>query len=308
MVIVFLLQSSLENLKILAKSFIKKSLFSFWQLHKILVKRNIKFKNKHDGETCLIIANGGSLKSYDISNISQLPAIGCTYTLIDKRAQTLNMQYLVFTEQYLFYPLFYNFQPAYKKIIRLQKNIIRKIFEKTINRNSNINFFINLTNFYARVARNTNVHYFYHFGDKTSDNYDLAGDFSAMQGALEVMLSTAQYLGFSKAILLGCDYLGKPVIRGHFYADSKPFYGVDYLPEYCQRIKTITKDIDLLVILPEGITSPDFDFKSYEEYFGLKRDDKKNIDFIDDEYIELLREAGDAWQVYMHEHQNNNKG
>ena len=129
-----------------------------------------------------------------------------------------------------------------------------------------------------------------------------------MQGALEIMLSTAQYLGFSKAILLGCDYLGKPVIRGHFYADSKPFYGVNYLPEYCQRIKSITKNIDLLVILPEGITSTDFDFKSYEEYFDLKRNDKKNIDFIDDEYIEMLREAGDAWQVYMHEYQNNNKG
>ena len=215
---------------------------------------------------------------------------------------------MVFTEQYLFYPLFYNFQPAYKKLIRFQKNIIGEIFEKTINRNPNIQCFINLTNFYSRIARKANVNFFYHFGDKDSMNYDMAGNFSAMHSALEIMLSTAQYLGFSKAILLGCDYLGSPVKRGHFYADGKPFGGVDYLPEYCERIKAVTKDIDLLVILPNGINSPDFESKSYEEYFGLERKYSKNIDFIDNEYIELLRKAGDAWQVYMYDSQNNNQG
>ncbi|SVE15729.1 uncharacterized protein METZ01_LOCUS468583, partial [marine metagenome] len=205
---------------------VRRSQINFWKLHKKIVRKNLKFKNIHKDETCLIVANGGSLKSYDISNISDLPAIGCTYTLIDKRAQSLNFKYFIFSEQYLFYSLFYNFQSAYKKKFRFQKNIIRKIFEKTIARNPNINYFINLTNYYSEVSRNPNINYFYHFGDSTSDSYDLAGNFSAMQGALEIMLSTAQYLGFSKAILLGCDYLGKPVIRGHFYADSKPFYGV----------------------------------------------------------------------------------
>jgi hypothetical protein len=47
------------------------------------------------------------------------------------------------------------------------------------------------------------------------------------------MLGVAKYMGFSNAILLGCDYLGSPPVMGHFYADCKPFNG-EYMRVLCQ--------------------------------------------------------------------------
>ena len=60
--------------------------------------------------------------------------------------------------------------------------------------------------------------------NKTSNNssFDLSNDFDYLDGSLDVMIGIAKYMGFSKAILLGCDYLGQPKVDGHFYSDEKP--------------------------------------------------------------------------------------
>ena len=75
------------------------------------------------------------------------------------------------------------------------------------------------------------------------------------------MLGIAKYLGFSKVVLLGCDYLGLPCMDGHFYSNNKPIMG-DYKVDYVKRIRQIADnlELDVLTIFPEGVNS--FAFES----------------------------------------------
>ncbi len=267
----------------------------FWHLHRPFVLSNKKFKDLHSGETCFIFANGASLKNYNISAIPQHPIIGCSYALIDTRLQKLNVKYMVSTDSYLFYPYLFNTYPHVKKF---QKNKIRALFSEMISRNTDVTFFVNLTNIYSAICRKSNVSYFYHFGDRNSGSHNLAGNFAEMGGALDIMLGVAKYMGFSKAVLIGCDYLGSPPVMGHFYADSKPFEG-QYMEEYCDRVKIAAHGIDVLVILPSGVSSPDFTYASYEEYFSLEKKYTSNHEFIDTRHLELLRDAEKSNQAIM---------
>ena len=264
-------------------------------MHKRIVLGNKKFENMHKGETCIIFANGGSLKYYDITNIPNHPIIACTFSLIDNRMKNLNLKYYASTDSYVLYPLLFNTYPFVNKF---QKSGTYKIFKKIISLNSNVQFFVNLTNFYSPICRKNNINYFHHFGNKTNAGYDLSGGFGECAGALDVMLGMAKYFGFSKAILIGCDYLGSPPVMGHFYADSTPFEGV-YMPDYCARVKKVSEGIDILVVLPEGVSSPDFHYISYENYLGVKKKYVNNSHIIDEEYLDLLRDAAKKNQVIM---------
>ena len=143
-------------------------------------------------------------------------------------------------------------------------------------------------------------YYYYHFGDRVSESHDLALNFSQASGALDIMLGAAKYFGFRKAVLIGCDYLGAPPVMGHFYADYKPYSG-EYLEDYCERVKQVSKGIEVLVVLPEGVTAPDFNYTSYEEYFGLGKKYSENHEFVNSTYLELFRIAHDANQAIMKE-------
>jgi hypothetical protein len=285
---------------------IKYILNFFWKLHKPFVKKNKIFKNKHLGETCFIFGNGGSLKYYDIDKLPDNPSIVCAHSLIDNRLKKMNIKYLAITDSYILYPFLFNTSPQIRKI---QTNKIKKIFWDSVRGyNKGITIFTSLTNIYASFFKRLNINFFHHFEMKESNSCDLSGDFSTCHGALDVMLGMAQYMGFSKAIVMGCDYLGTPIMQGHFYADGrhKPHYSSKHHEEgysnYRQRVKAVGKDIETLVILPEGVTSPDFNYDSYENYFGLEKNYRDNFDFIDQKYIELLREAAESNQAVMREH------
>ena len=282
---------------------IKYILNFFWKLHKPFVKKNKIFKNKHLGETCFIFGNGGSLKYYDIDKLPDNPSIVCAHSLIDNRLKKMNIKYLAITDSYILYPFLFNTSPQIRKI---QTNKIKKIFWDSVRGyNKGITIFTSLTNIYASFFKRLNINFFHHFENKNSNSCDLSGDFSTCHGAVDIMLGMAQYMGFSKAIIMGCDYLGTPTMLGHFYSDDEPHYASEHHEEgysnFRQRVKAVGKDIETLVILPEGVTSPDFNYDSYENYFGLEKNYRNNFDFIDQKYIELLREAAESNQTIMRE-------
>ena len=277
-------------------SAIKKLLLNFWSFHRFLVKRNIKFKNIHAGETCYIFGNGGSLKYYDISKLSKdIPAIVCSYSLIDKRLEKLNVKYMVVTDSYNLYPVLYNTYPHVRKF---QINRCRPILKKIIEKATKVHIFTSLTNLYATFFWKIPLNYVFNFGEKKYKS-DMAGLFNG-DSAASIMLATAKYLGFSKAIIMGCDYFGTPPILGHFYADYKPFEwsSVEY-NDYRARIKLAAEGIDVIVILPEGVTSPDFKYDSYENFFGLARIYQENHEFIDAKDLKMLRIAAKSFQTIM---------
>jgi hypothetical protein len=249
------------------------------------------------GETCYIFANGASLKYYDISKLPDNPSIVCAYSLIDKRIESLNVQYYVTTDSYCLYSFLYN---TYPHVREFQRNKVRPIFSDLLKKHEKITAFVNVTNYYSTLCRRDNVYYFHHFGDKESLSHNLSENFALCHGALDTMLGVSKYLGFSKAVLIGCDYLGSPPVMGHFYADSKPHTtpAAD-LAEYRARIKRVSEGIDVTVILPEGVISPEFEYDSYENYFKLEKNYRENKDFIDAKHLEMLRDAAESEQTIM---------
>ncbi len=178
---------------------IRSALLLVWKCHKPLIEKNKELKNIHAGETCFIFANGGSLKYYDVSSLPQIPSIVCSFQLLDKGMESLNVKYNITTDSYSLYSLLYNAQPD---IGRVQKNKLRPIFAGVLNKYKNVKTFANITNFHSTLCRRENMHYYYHFGDNSSYSHDLAGSFANCRGALDTMLGVAKYLGFSKAVLI----------------------------------------------------------------------------------------------------------
>lgn len=265
----------------------------FWKLHKPVVLKNSKLKGAHTGETCLIFGNGGSLKYYDFSVLPDLPAICTANSLIDKRLANVDMRYWVVPDSYALYPVTYNF--IERKIQRAQ---LLPIKERIASKNRDITLISSLTNFYSFFPKVKNVVYFHHFGEKQSLSYDLANNFSTCFGSLDIMIGVAKYLGFSKVILLGCDYLGSPKLEGHFYSDSIPVYGKDD-PQYVARIKVVAGELDVLVILPKGSSCPVFKTATFEEYFGAAEAYQSNIEIVDEEYLIMMRKAALNNQIYL---------
>ena len=60
-------------------------------------------------------------------------------------------------------------------------------------------------------------------------------------------------------------------------------------------------DLDVLVILPKGVSCPEFESASYEEYFGLEKKYTENTELIDGQYLDWLHEAAQSNQAIMHQ-------
>jgi hypothetical protein len=273
---------------------LKRVLNWFWELHRHVVSKNSKLKGVHSGETCIIMGNGGSLKYYDLSVLPDLPIFCTTHSLADKRlAKNLNVRYWVLSDPYLLYPLRY--MDRYKKIFR---NQLLPLFKSYAAKNPNVTLITSLTNWYSFFRQSKNIIYFHHFGDKSSSSFDLSQNFATCSGALDIMIGAARYLGFSKAIILGCDYLGSPKLEGHFYGDEAPYLGIDD-PGYASRISQLAGDLEVVAIFPQGYKSSFFKSASYGEYFGGEEKYQSNVELIDPEQMALMRRAARTKQIHL---------
>jgi len=273
--------------------YIKRLMAVFWKGHRAIVRKNSRLKNCHAGETCMILGNGGSLKNFDLSKLPNLPAICTAYSLVDNRLKDVNVRYWVIPDSYVLYPVIMNH--VEKKIA---KNYLRPILKKIALNNRQVTLIHSLTHFYSFFPKTKDVVYYHHFGDKKSGSFDLAGDFATCAGSLHIMIGVARFLGFSKAILLGCDYLGSPKLEGHFYSDSAPVYGKDD-SQHVDKVKGIAGDLDMTVILAEGSSCSAFKSASFEEYFGVPEVKKTNVEIIDEEYLAMMRKAAVKNQIYI---------
>ncbi len=271
----------------------RKILHYFWCFHKPIVKKNIRFQDIHKGETCLIFGNGASLKFYDFNVLPKIPVIGCNYAPIDQRFKGVDFRYWLLTDSYGLYKRFFHLES-----LSFPENFIIARGQRLFCENKDKIIFTSLTSMYGKKSDIGEVVYFHHFGDRLGLNYDLAGVFSVCMGSLEAMIGVAKYMGFAKAILLGCDYLGIPQMEGHFYSDALPFWG-ETNHSYGNRMQEVAKGIEILVICPKSVTSPYFSSVSYEEYFGSKERYQENSEFIDADYLQLLRYAASKKLIYM---------
>lgn len=270
-------------------NYLKKIHYKFWSIHGLFLKKNIRIKNIHDGETCIIVGNGGTLKYHDYKKIGNIPAIGCSYLLLDNRVSDLNLKYMVFTDPYELMPVKTRLGFGFKFYSRLFKFFITKY--------KSIIFFASLTNVYAFLSIPKNL-YFFNYCDKEHICHDISGKFSCTEGALFIMIGIAKYLGFKKAILLGCDYLGVPKYEGHFYSNAKPFIGInDY--DYCQKIKKISEGIEMTFVSINGVESPVFESIAFSRFFGGKEIYRSNDQIISNADLKVLNGGFKKRQIYL---------
>lgn len=276
----------------LVKKIVKNTHYKFWKWHSFALKRNAGLRELHQGETCIILGNGGSIRYFDFSRLGDIPTIGCSYSLLDKRTSKINMKYMVFTDPYEIMPIMYN-----RRTKSLQLRSRANIFKRQIEKFNDITFFSSITNYYAHVNRPKNLFYF-NFCKTNRPCHDISGRFSYTEGALHIMIGVAKYLGFKKVYILGCDYLGDPLLGGHFYDYCKPIIR-EANPGYCNRIKELTDGLDVTFVSIDGITSPVFKSASFRDCFGGEELFVENTDIIDEPSLTLLRHGAGKKQVYI---------
>ena len=274
-----------------------KFLFSkFWNLHRTLISKNITFKKKHINEECIILGNGSSLKFVDTGLLEDFIKIGCSYSLTDKRLQKIGLEYCVYSDTYLLYKFL---RHSYTGKIVL--NRISPILKEIIIKNPDTIFFTSITNFYAFFKKPKNLKYFHNFGIKKHGSSDLAKNLSMAEGALDIMLGVARYMGFSKIYLFGCDYLGSPKLEGHFYDFKTPVIGEDDVG-YQRRLGELACGMDITLVVPNGTTSKVFKTITFDKFFSNKKGCEKyfpNTAIVSDEYLGRMETAGKHGQIWM---------
>jgi hypothetical protein len=181
---------------------------------KPLLARNTRFKDIHDGQTCYIIGEGASLKYFDFRFFSDHPSIGINHFYLHKDISKINIKYAVIPEPYFFYPFIHNcYSNTYIR------NNLGKLCKSEIKRLKHIDWFTSLSNIFAGLP-SENTFYLHHFGQRELDpDYrNIDGVFSYMKGGLYTALGLAAFMGFTKAKLIGCDYVFRPSELGYFWA------------------------------------------------------------------------------------------
>ena len=58
-----------------------------------VVRKNIKFKDIHRGESCYLFGNGASIKYFDLKKFDDKPSIGCGGLFLHKDFNELKVKY-----------------------------------------------------------------------------------------------------------------------------------------------------------------------------------------------------------------------
>jgi hypothetical protein len=238
-----------------------------------ILRRNLRFKDLHKGESCYIFGDGVSLKDMNLECFSDKVAFASNCLCFHNDFKKLNVRYYVMPAPYWFFYFWKN--PYTKKFFFNQISYLQRKFQKN---NKDINFFINISN--VPVLMNKNIFYCHHFGsDEIShDNLDLAGKFF-LSGALNTMLGMAIYMGFNKAYLVGCDYTHSPQRVLHFYEKGKGTKNIN--DEYNKTFFDFAKEnIKITTITNSKSKSKTLDYIGYNDYTGQNEIYTENIDIV----------------------------
>jgi len=230
-----------------------------------------------------IIGNGVSLKSIDFLKLKQDPVIGCNFQFLHCEEKFLNTKYYLHLD-----PL---------RSTGEIRTGLRSHFERYIRENKNINFFLSIRD-YARF-RGKNVFHLAPLGGNWPGNKDYSkriifrGKSQPLSGSLRGQISLAIYLGFSKATLLGHDYLLTPTYSRHFYEYGE---GVktDLAGWNSDFLRRASEFIDLEIVGPAGSNSS-IPMKSATEVFRENTLYRENSEIISREDLALLSEANEKY-------------
>jgi len=207
--------------------------------------------------------------------------------------KNVDVRYFVLADSYAFYPVYYN---GMKK--KFKKNIFVKMAKKLFRQNSNITFFTSISSIYGVKSCFPEVVYYNHYERRNPYSNDLAGSFATNEGSLDAMIGIAKYMGFTEAIVLGCDYLCTPALIGHFYSNNPPASGDDHL-EFRKRIEKVAEGIKLFVVTSGDSKVLNFPSISYTELTKRKEQYQENYEIIDPSYMDYVKAAARDGILYL---------
>ena len=254
----------------------------------LLTSKNIQLVNKYKGKDCYIFGNGASIKYLDLKFFSDKKVIGVNNILLHTDAKYLDFACIVLPESYFFYSHYKN---PYTK--RIQKNLLGGLFRKKLKEFPNIKLITSVTNFLGNSHKNTN--YIHHFGYRIPDirKLSIENEFSFMAGGLSAAIGTAINYGFTKAVLVGCDYLLDPVRGGHFY--TLPLETTkDKRPLKQEFINIAQQFIDLELLTPFSSNGIINTISCDEIFAGHKIKYKENYEIVEERDIKILQKAYDS--------------
>jgi hypothetical protein len=261
---------------------------------KKVVEKNRRFKGLHQGESCYLFGNGASLKYFDLKKLDDKISIGSNGFFLHRDFKSLNVKYYYHCHPFFYYPYWVN--PYSRKIV---KNVYGSIYREKIYANSDIAYFINLSNYFGLNDRN--IYYIHHY-DKPFDGYDTCSadhNFTATASSLSGMIGLAIYMGFKDITLIGCDYSFYPQSQGHFYSFGKFDDTFKEEPHNAAFFLAATKYANLRIVTPNknyrGHILPSI---SYEELTGESPVYKENNEILSKPDLLALNRCGIPSRIF----------
>ena len=134
--------------------------------------------------------------------------------------------------------------------------------------------------------RSSNIYYEHHFGEKIPNvlKCSLDKEFSPMVNGLTSAIGLAYYLGFSKVILLGCDYLFENPENGHFFEYGEPRNFIyKEKKEILDFYENAKKYLEILILVPTGRSSSVFNYDKISNYTNREDEYKENSEICNEE-------------------------
>jgi hypothetical protein len=258
-----------------------------------ILERNRRFRNRHEGETCYILGNGGSLRYMDLLAFNDHPSIGLNSICIHRDFHALRVPYYVIADPFMMYPLF---RSSYRR--KIEWNVVGRMIKRTLRQYPDINLFTSVSNLPAMGFRN--CYYTHHFGHRTPDRHrrDLDGPFSFMAGAFYMGMALAVYLGFKKAILLGCDYMCSPTAFGHFYSAAPLQTGETMDTLYVDLLRELDSLIELLLVTVDR-SSAVVPVTTYQALTGREPFYRENHDIVAARDLDQIQDAYNRGQYQL---------
>ena len=265
---------------------LRKALF---KVAKPVTSRVLQLKNRNKGESCYIFGDGISIKWFDLSAFPEKPAFALNYFPFHKEAESLNLKYAFINEPYWFYP--YSRLPWPPKT--WWRNKIQNKYRELIANRSDIDFFVNLSNYL--VLNGKNIYYLFKTIDDSNFEFQqecLSKGEGIYDGSLRCAIALAIYMGFEDIMLVGCDYTHETSRSHHWYERGEgvlcpqPEYQRLYL-EIAQNYAQITT----ITLKGYGSVLP---AKTYAEFTGGPLAFRENDELMDMEMLKLLK----TWPGY----------
>lgn len=204
---------------------------------RILIGKNTKFKNKHKGETCFILATGPSLARIDAKNVDFIKkeiTIGVNSFNKTKLAETISPNYYTMIDNLYWGDRAHCFAEVVEKFKACPPIFISDPRAKSI----------------VQIASNVQDHIFIYSKkypiNKVSAELD-SGIYAAMN-VVSYSILAAIYMGFKRINLLGCDYNAFCCAGvGHAYDDRDELIGVEYNLGFYLKYYHLTTEFHYLI-------------------------------------------------------------